>query len=572
MADAPTGTAIATLPTASPLAMGGNLREFMARPAVARALPALGVLALLGTIAIIWSVVAAPAQRSLYAGANEADKAAISEVLSGASIPFAVDSASGAITVAEEDVHRARMLIAGQGLPRAADSGEDPLSAIPMGASRAVEGERIRGAREDDLARTIENIDIVEEARIHIAASEPSPFVRNTGAPAASVMLRLAPGRSLSDAQTQAIIHLVASSVPDMAPERVALVDQNGRLLSRGNDAASAATERQIAVQDAIEDRYRQSVVALLTPILGAGNFTAEVHAELDFSEVQSTREGFPPSTPPVLRSEEGQTSTDTSAAAAPAAGVPGAIANQPPPPATTTTTPPAPATAAGAAAQTNERRSENYARNFAVNREVSVTRQQSPTVRRVSVAVALRNPPGGQPRPAAEVRSLETLVQSAVGFNAERGDVVTVAARPFAATTAEPESILDAPWLWPAARHLTAIIIAALVIFGIARPLMKRSGGLFGRKDAAATAAATEATAATPAPSGQARLASEIAGAAALDPDAKVSIELIEATQDYEVRAALIRNFVRQDPARAALVVRDLIRDGGEAQGGRNG
>lgn len=571
MADAPTGTAIATLPTASPLAMGGNLRALMARPAVARALPALGVLALLGTIAMIWSVVAAPAQRSLYAGANEADKAAISEVLSGASIPFAVDSASGAITVAEEDVHRARMLIAGQGLPRAADSGEDPLSAIPMGASRAVEGERIRGAREDDLARTIENIDIVEEARIHIAASEPSPFVRNTGAPAASVMLRLAPGRSLSDAQTQAIIHLVASSVPDMAPERVALVDQNGRLLSRGNDAASAATERQIAVQDAIEDRYRQSVVALLTPILGAGNFTAEVHAELDFSEVQSTREGFPPSTPPVLRSEEGQTSTDTSAAAAPAGGVPGAIANQPPPPATATTTPPAPG-AAAAAGQTNERRSENYARNFAVNREVSVTRQQSPTVRRISVAVALRNPAGGQPRPAAEVRSLETLVQSAVGFNAERGDVVTVAARPFAATTAEPESILDAPWLWPAARHLTAIIIAALVIFGIARPLMKRSGGLFGRKDAAGAQTATDAAATAPAPSGQARLASEIAGAAALDPDAKVSIELIEATQDYEVRAALIRNFVRQDPARAALVVRDLIRDGGEAQGGRNG
>src|SRR6185503_7880188 len=144
------------------------------------------------------------------------------------------------------------------GLPHGGQASGDVLSAMPLGSSRAVETERIRAAREADLARTIEAIDVVQSARVHLAVEQPSVFVRE-------------------HART-------AASVPGLAPDGVSVVDQNGRLLSHaGGDAATGASERQLAVQNQVEDRYRQAITSLLAPILGAENFTTEVHAEMDF-------------------------------------------------------------------------------------------------------------------------------------------------------------------------------------------------------------------------------------------------------------------------------------------------
>ena len=200
------------------------------------------------------------------------------------------------------------MLLAGQGLPKSAPDGQTVMQDLPLGASRAVEGERIRASRQLDLARTIEAIDAVRSARIHIAESGQSAFVRDRAAPGASVMLTLEGGRTLSDGQVQAIVHLVASSVPGLNPEGVSVVDQNGRLLSSaggGGNGATGVSERQIAVQQAVEDRYRQAIATLLTPIVGAGNFTAEVHADLDFSQVEASREAYPEASR-ALRAEQG--------------------------------------------------------------------------------------------------------------------------------------------------------------------------------------------------------------------------------------------------------------------------
>ena len=528
-----------------------QLRGVAAQPAVARSLPAIGFLAVAGLALLLWMAVSAAPSRALFAGLPDEDKAAVVEALQAGGIGYDIDKGSGTLSVSEDDYHQAKMLLAAKGLPKSAPDGAEMIGSLPLGSSRAVEGERLRAARELDLARTIEAIDAIQNARVHLAVEPPSAFLRERSKPAASVMLTLASGRTLSEQQVQAIVHLVASSVPGMAPDGVSVADQNGRLLSsQGNGGLADATERQVAVQGKIEARYRQAIETLLTPILGAGNFTAQVHADVDFSETQATREGFPKEAS-TLRTEEGAVTLDSAEAAA--GGIPGALSNQPPPPAEVATTPP-PGVAAAVGAVVDAagaKRNENYVRNYAVGREVSVTRQQSGQVKRLSVAVALKNGEGA-PRSAQEVAALEKLVKGAVGFDAARGDTVALSARSFAPTEVPVETWWQAGWVSLLARNLTALAIVALLIFGLAKPLMKRGSAMLAKRAEAKAAGRT-------AVGGE--IAAAIADQARSNPDARVTLEMIESAASYETRAALIRNFVRQDPARAALVVRDLIR-----------
>lgn len=533
-----------------------QVRAFMAQPAVVRSLPAISMVMLVGLAALIWMALSSPPQRDLFRGLPDGDKAAVVEALRGAGIDHSIDRDTGALSVSEGDFHQARMLLASQGLPKSAPGGDELITNLPLGASRAVEGERLRAAREMDIARTIEAIDAVQHARVHLAMETPSAFLRERPNAAASVMLTLSRGGTLSEQQVQAIVHLVASSVPGLAPDHVSVADQNGRLLSsEGNGGVTDATERQVVVQSKIQDRYRQSIETLLVPILGAGNFTAQVHADVDFSETQATREGYPKDAS-TIRTEEGQVSLDGDGANETAGGIPGALANQPPAPAQVADAPggaltPEVPEAPGAAAAA--RRSENYVRSFAVGREVSVTRQQTGQVKRLTVAVALKNPEGGKPRTQQEIAALEALVKSTVGFDAARGDVVTLSARSFAPVEEVGENWWEAIWVSVVARNLTALVIALLVVFGLGKPLSKRAIAALGKR--------AEARAGRRSVVGS-EIAAAIADQASSNPDARVTLEMIEAAASYEARAALIRNFVRQDPSRAALVVRDLIRN----------
>ncbi|MBU1462274.1 MAG: flagellar M-ring protein FliF, partial [Alphaproteobacteria bacterium] len=250
-------------------ALRARLTGFMKQPAVAKSLPLLGLLGVLAVAGLAWMALREPPQRDLFRGLPDGDKSAVAQVLDQNGIPYDFDN-SGAMTVGEGDYFKAKMMLAAQGLPKSAPDGNSMIDSLPMGASRAVEGEKLRSAREMDLARTIEAIDSVESAKVHLAVEPPSVFLRDRAKPSASVMLRLANGRTLTDAQVSAIVHLVASSIPELSPDQISLVDQNGRLLSK-NDSDSG-DDRQLAIQSRIEDRYRQSVVALLTPILGANN------------------------------------------------------------------------------------------------------------------------------------------------------------------------------------------------------------------------------------------------------------------------------------------------------------
>ncbi|MCX8477668.1 MAG: flagellar basal-body MS-ring/collar protein FliF [Sphingomonas sp.] len=526
-----------------------QLTGLLGQPAVRRSLPFVFLAGLVLAGFLAWSMVATAPQRILFANVTDADKAAISSALQGAGIANGIDGA-GAITVAEDDYHKARMLLASQDLPKAAPGGYAILDNLPMGVSRAVEGERLRQARETELARSIQEIDAVAEARVHLATPEASAFVRDRASPSASVIVKLQPGRALGEAQIRAIVNLVASSVPGMQPDAVTIVDQMGALLSKsgGKDGASVGDTR-IDFQRRVEDKYREQLAQLLTPMVGAGNFTAEVQADVDLDESQATRESYDKQGQ-VMRAEQGAW-TGTKDGATPG-GIPGTLSNTPPP-ASALVAPnaggaAAPAPAAPAAApQPQAKQSDSFTRTYETGKEISVTRAMPGNVRRLSVAVLLREEPG-KPRGIAEINQINELVRAAVGYNAQRQDQVTVVSRKFSAAAdpaKEGPAWYEAAWVPMAARNGTALVIALLVLFLGVRPLAR---ALLKKRDDAAHRPALPIGGHHP------------EGASA--PVPSVSIDMLaDRGNSYDDRVGLVRGFTRENPARAALAVRDMIK-----------
>src|SRR6478735_7464997 len=187
-----------------------QIKGMLAQPAVRRSLPMAMLVALIGAAALAWMTFATPTQKTLFTGLTDADKQAVTSALTQANIASKIDEGTGALTVNEDQFSKARMLLAGQGLPKQAPGGYAILDQLPMGVSRAVEGERLRQARETELARSIQEIDSVAEARVHLAMPEATVFVRDHAEPSASVVVKLQGGRALSQAQVQSIVNLVA--------------------------------------------------------------------------------------------------------------------------------------------------------------------------------------------------------------------------------------------------------------------------------------------------------------------------------------------------------------------------
>ncbi|RXD05005.1 flagellar M-ring protein FliF [Sphingomonas sp. UV9] len=531
-----------------------QIKSVMAQPAVRRSLPMALMVGLIAAAALAWMSLSTPTQKTLFSGLPDSDKAAVTSALTTANIKSHIDEGTGALTVGEDDYSRAKMLLAGQGLPKAAPGGYAILDQLPMGVSRAVEGERLRQARESEMAKSIEEIDAVAEARVHLAMPEASVFVRDNAAPSASVILKLQGGRSLSDAQVSSIINLVASSVPGMKPEAVTIVDQMGALLTKagGNDGAGAASDARIDIQRRIEDKYRTQLIALLTPLVGAGNFTAEVQADVNLDESQATRESYEKQG--VLRAEAGNwTGNQKDGAGSAPGGIPGALSNTPPA-ASTLSTPQAANGAsgspaqpvAGGAAPDAMKQSDQYQRAYDLGREVSVTRATPGGVKRLSVAVLLRDPEKGR-RTAMEINQISDLVKSAVGFDPARNDNVTVISRKFAGVSdaAAGPAWYDNAWLPVLARNGTAIVIALLVLLLGVRPIAK---ALMKKRDEATSRPALGQPIGGTNPDGM-----EVA--------APVSLDQLENTRGYDDRIGAVRGFTRDNPTRAALAVRDMIK-----------
>ena len=529
--------------------LGGRLAPltgFLRQPAVQRALPAIAMTSAIGIAALAYFTMQAAPQAQLFAGLDDTDKAAVADALQTQGIAHSIDSSTGALTVDADKLHQARIALAGQGLPKAAPSGDSLIAALPMGSSRAIEGEALRSAREADLSRTIETIDAVKSARVHVAAAEPSLFVREDKPATASVMLTLQNGRSLSDGQVQAIRFLVASSIPGMNADQVSVIDQRGALLS---DTASGSDMKAFQLQLQVEDRFRRALDTLLGPMLGAGNYTVEVHADVDMSESQATRESFPENDR-ALTSE--QITRSTSGTSAPAVGIPGALSNQPPQATTITATGPQPVPP-GAAPAPGTESNENAARAYEVGREISVTHSPQGKLRRVSVAVALNQ--GKKALTQADLTKIDNLVKGAVGYDATRGDLVAINQRPFVAVEDTAPAFYDQGWFLPLVKQVGAILAALLAFLFIGRPMIRAAKERAAKRIAQNQELEASLLAATDRPA----LASGQGGR-------EITLEMIEQAPSYEARANLVRAFVRQDSARAALVVRHLMQEGARA------
>lgn len=572
-----------------------QLQGLITQPAVKRSLPMIFMVGLIASAALAWFMLSTPTQKTLFTSLPDADKAQVVAALKQGGITARIDEATDAVTVNEDDYSKARMLLAGQGLPKTAPGGYAILDNLPMGVSRAVEGERLRQARETELARSIEDIDAVAEARVHLAMPENTVFVRDNASPSASVIVKLQAGRSLSDAQVSSIVNLVASSVPGMKPDDVTIVDQMGALLSKPGGGVTSADDARIRLQRQVEQKYRDQLTQLLTPLVGAGNFTAEVSAEVDLDDTSSTRESYDKAG--ALRAEQGNW-TAKGSETAPPQGIPGMLSNTPPPATTVIAgqqtaapggaakpgAPTAPAgtpaatgtpAAPGAAAAPNaaapapqpgqitdaQKATDSYARAYDLGREVSVTRNAPGGVKRLSVAVVLRDPEGAKPRSQSEMQQITDLVRSAVGADATRNDQVTVISRRFAAPTdLGGQHWYESGWLAMVLRNVTAIVIALLVLMLGVRPMAKALMKKREEADPAAPAAAEGiggdlgSTLGVAPGTGEAALPGQPG-------HVPVSIDALEGAQNFDERIGMVRGFTRDNPTRAALAVRDMIK-----------
>ncbi|ESW61933.1 MAG: flagellar M-ring protein FliF [Rhodobacter sp. CACIA14H1] len=532
------------------------------QPALRRAFPAILILTV-GVLAVGgWLILKEPARMVLFPGLAEADKARVMDALSAAGIDAAVDSLTGEVEVPSADYHAARMQLAAQGLPTSMPSADAVLTELPMGASRSVEGARLKQAQELDLARSITEIKAVSQARVHLALPEKSAFLRDTQPPRASVFLQLAPGRVLEASQVEAIVNLVSTSVPGMARGDVTVVDQMGRLLSRGSDdPAAVVSDRQLQHRLEVETLYRERIEALLTPIAGPGNLSVQVTVDMDFTQSQITEERVDPNGT-ALRSEQSEMTENSEPAAR---GIPGAVSNTPPNQADLAAAGEAdPAAAGEAGAVTN--RSSGTTKNYEVSRTVETTQPATARITRINAAILLRGIPqppaeeGAEPPPLlppALKADLEALTQTAIGFDSTRGDTITITAQPFMEEIVV-ETPTDLSWLPEATRQFALIALIAIVALGIIRPLLTRVSWHSENPVAAATVqaggvAGVEVADGDSLDDVQARLEAR---------RAKLTSAALGANVSREEKFAVLRQIVAEDPARIASVLQRMMKD----------
>ncbi len=502
----------------------------------------------IGFAVVLWSQT--PGQSRLYEGLDNEDLGQVADILRGANIDFKLNMDTGTVTVPESKLHDARLELASQGLPRGAAVGMRSLQEQPaFGQSQFRENALYQHALEAELARTVTHLGAVRDARVHLALPRQSAFVRDRKPASASVMLSLYRGRELEDGQVASIVHLVASSVPNLAPENVTVIDQQGRLLSSGDerwDGALTAKHYQLAAR--IEQDYRRRIEALLTPLLGPGRVRAEVVADMDFTVSEEMRESFDPNG--VVISEHVSENRRNSGGQD-AVGVPGALSNQPP--------------AAGgvepAAADAVVNASSTSTRNYEVDRTISRTRPQAGTIRRLSVAVlvddvgAAAGVEGGDAEGGGaaalseeDIERFTALVREAVGFNAARGDSVVVVKAAFQAVP-EAESAASAGfWAKPAFMDVMKQLLGACLVlalaFGLVRPLLKSL--LANNEASAARAMLGNVNGAAPATVGQ------LPGNTASLPS-------------FDEKVAAARKISGHDPAKVAQVVRQWVDASGQ-------
>ena len=521
----------------------------------------------IGVGVVLWS--RGPNYALLYAGLDSKDAAAVTQALQAGNTPYTLNADGTSISVPAADLAAVRLKLASQGLPQGSAGTAVPGADSPFGMSDLAERTRYQQMLETDLGNTIAGLQSVRSARVHLALPKPSAFIRDNRQASASVLLTLYPGRQLDQSQVAAIVHLVASSVPELDARQVSIIDQQGQLLTISDpDSASAIGDSRLRLATRLENTYAQRVEDLLTPLVGPGRVRAQVSAEMDFSQTEKATETYDHEHP-ALRSE--QTNSEQRHDVAQNNGVPGALSNQPP---NTVAQPTAARPNAGKAGATNaataqasapSEASSSATRNFELDRTVSHVSDPAGRLARLSIAVLVDNKPVGTdpnksvPFTQQELQHLTDLTKNAIGFDEKRGDSVSVINQPFHQNPVDDKLPQEPFWQRPGMMDLikqgVGVLIALIVGFVFLRPMLK--GLLKG------PAPAMQPALAGPIPTVSVRLTDDDDDQPA--PESGRSRLGSPQAMAYDQRIGLARRMVAENPKQVAQVVKNWVgEDGG--------
>ncbi len=485
-------SAVLPLDSAQMPASPNWLQRFSAMDRAQRMRLAVGAVLLVGVLiaAVLYGRQAD--YRVLFANLNDKDGGAIVAQLAQMNVPYKYSEGGGAIMIPGDRVHDVRLRLATQGLPKGSVAGFEVMENNRFGMTQFQERLNFQRGLEGELTRSIQALSSVQSARVHLALPNQNGFFREQQKPSASVLIGLYPGRVLDRAQLAGIVHLVASSVPELAPSAVSVLDDTGKLLSNAPDAtqSGAFDAQQLQYVQQIEQQYTRRIMEILEPIMGRSNVRAQVTADVDFSQTESTSEQFRPNQTPettTIRSQQVSEAGGTSAVTTATTGA-GAVANQPPGPsaAPINGANPAPTVGGQQTTESGTRRRESTT-NYEVDKTVRVTRAGSGTIKRLSAAVVVnhqstqeRGKTVTKPLSAEQLERMTALVRESIGFNQERGDSVNLMNAPFQVESVpveqtpvwrQPETLdLARSLAWPVGLFL----FGSLVLLGLVRPALR--------------------------------------------------------------------------------------------------
>ena len=558
-----------------------KIREGIDQPGFRRAFPTLlASITAVAAIVLYWGM-QQPDMTTLYSSLPEAEKSKVLDSLRNMGVEVELDPVTGDILVPTDAYHQSRISLAAQGLPEFAGSPSDAVDDLPLGVSRSVEGLKLKQVQELELAKSIAEISSVQAARVHLAIPEKSVFVRDQADPTASVFINLKNGRKLDKTQVLAITNLVSSSIPNMNPNNVSIIDQFGNLLSNSpDDPDQQLADSQLEYRMRLEHIYKNRITSLVAPIVGAGNVTAQVNIDIDFTRREISQEIVDPKTSAPVSEQSSLNIT----AKKDAIGIPGAIANEPPQEPVIQQQ-----NQAGVATNANNGEQEQFQtksstelKNYENSKTYETVKNRSNVITRIDAALLVRDKKTIDPDTQAVVyepisqdvlEQIENLVKSAIGIQVDRGDTLTITSQPFVEDFEGFEiKWFETPWFRSTVENSLLVLLIGVVALGVVRPMLNKIlvptastnsvMELYAEAESMAELATKRAQETEAVEVDEGESLDDIKAKLKPQKRAGISADMLDTANTYDDKVALVRIIVNDEPGRVANVFKGLMRE----------
>ena len=545
-------------------------------PAVSKAMPIVIAALIIAVVVAFFAFSQRSNVTTIYDDLPETERSQVLNALVSAGYAASVHPTSGKIQIPTRDYHEAKLTLAGQGLPTATSDGYEKLSDLPMGASKSIEAMKLKQSQEIEIARSIMSLKAVRDARVHLAIPEKSVFIRERSTPSASVFLTLNYGRSLNETQVNAIVNLVAQSVSGLSTDEVTVVDENGKLLTTAaSDPETTLSNSDFRYRMRLEEIYKRRIEEILSPLVGAGNASAQVNIAIDTTRVEFTEEVFDPQKNAVISEQKSVQKRTNNALAS---GVPGATSNRPPEGISVnqsatdgaseeTKDPNWAVETPKSNTPTTESITEN--RSYEVSKVIKTTRAASNQILKLDAAVLLRKPKimdtaSGKLVPkeytTEKLDEIENLIKSTIGFENNRGDTLALSVSDFEPVVATlTTNWYETDWFQSISQNIGMVLMLGIVVLGIIRPLLNRllipvNGG--------------ELSAPSNLDSEVARGSMEVRNSDGIDEiisklrpkNSGISLEMLDTANTYDDKVAIVKMLVEDESKRASNVLRQMM------------